>query len=335
MLNFFMNKQKNGISWLLAMVFCLLSNSAIAINSADISDLIKAFEKRESPFLKDVDNLKNASSNHIDAYARYMKFLDKELNKAYKTTRSKLSAKQQLELKESQINWLKFRDTEFALIKNTWNQKDYGGSAEISQSRHRCTIVRDRVLHLLYYAMANTNQDDQFSNSAKVSKDCSRDHDYCEGYITPYKIKDNSVADYSWDEKKYERGDNILTLNIHYKNGDLVIIEHTYLYKSFYKINISYNIVKNHPKKPDDAQVSQFLARLYQEHVPKTQYKIKFRPSFEKFILNDLEKNPDEKFMHEYNVHNKKSSIVIEIDKKDISNTSEVFSTLYSLTAHF
>ncbi|MEJ2611661.1 MAG: lysozyme inhibitor LprI family protein [Candidatus Thiodiazotropha sp.] len=51
------------------------------------------------------------------AYDDYQIFLDKELNNAYGILMKHLPDAQKKELKQSQRNWIKFRDAEFRLIK--------------------------------------------------------------------------------------------------------------------------------------------------------------------------------------------------------------------------
>lgn len=141
---------KNG---LLLILFSLLTNSVLAIDNPDAPDLTGEFEKREQPFLNAIENPRNGSRDYLIAYDNYLLFLDSELNCAYRLIKSKLPTEQQQELKESQLNWLKFRNTEFELIKNTWSRQNFGSSAGISRGSYRSTIVKNRVLQLLYYAI--------------------------------------------------------------------------------------------------------------------------------------------------------------------------------------
>ncbi len=142
--------QKNA---LFLVLLSILSNCAIALDNPDAPDLIGEFTKKEEPYLKAVNNPENGSRDYLIAYDNYLIFLDKELNSAYNLIKSKLPKEQQEELKASQLNWLKFRDAEFKLIKNTWTRKNFGSSAGISRGSYRSTIVKNRVLQLLYYAI--------------------------------------------------------------------------------------------------------------------------------------------------------------------------------------
>ncbi len=149
-----MNK-KSVSAWmrgLLLISFSLLMSSVFSIDNPDAPDLIGEFEARERVFLEEINNPHNGSRDYLIAYDNYQKFLDDEMNKFYHFVKSRLSAEQQQELINSQCHWVKFRDTEFKLIRNTWARQDFGSSAGISRGSYRCTIIRNRVLQLLHYA---------------------------------------------------------------------------------------------------------------------------------------------------------------------------------------
>ncbi len=146
---------KNVRAWikgLLLISFSLLINPVFAIDNPDAPDLIGEFETREQVFLKAINNPRNSSRDYLIAYDDYQKFLDDELNRAYHLIKSKLSTERQQELKSSQRNWIKFRDAEFELIKNTWTRQNFGSSAGISRGSYRSTVIKNRVLQLLHYA---------------------------------------------------------------------------------------------------------------------------------------------------------------------------------------
>lgn len=140
------------IKVLLLISFILLTNPVFAIDNPDAPDFIGEFETREQNFLKAINNPHNSSKDYLIAYDNYMNFLDDELNKAYHFFKSKLSTERQQELKSAQRNWIKFRDAEFELIKNTWTRQNFGSSAGISRGSYRSAIIKNRVLQLLHYA---------------------------------------------------------------------------------------------------------------------------------------------------------------------------------------
>ena len=83
----------------------------------------------------------------------YQTFLDKELNQAYSLLMAKLPPARQAELKTAQRHWIAFRDAEFELIKNNWTRENFGSSAGMSQGAYRCSLIKNRVIQLLYYAI--------------------------------------------------------------------------------------------------------------------------------------------------------------------------------------
>ncbi len=146
---------KNVYVWikgLLLISLSLLMSQVSALDNPDAPDFIGEFESRQQVFLKEINSLYNDSRGYLIAYDNYQRFLDDELNKAYRFVKSKLSTDRQQELINSQRNWIKFRDAEFKLINNTWTRQNFGSSAGISRGSYRCTVIKDRVLQLLHYA---------------------------------------------------------------------------------------------------------------------------------------------------------------------------------------
>jgi len=145
--------QKN--IWLKCLVLfsMMLVNTANAIDNPDTRNYIGEFQSRELQHLEEIDNPNNTTLDFSEAYAEYQVFLDRELNIAYKLIKSKLSAERQAELKQSQQNWIKFRDAEFEFINNNWIRKNFGSSSGLSRGNYRTTIIKNRVSQLLFYAI--------------------------------------------------------------------------------------------------------------------------------------------------------------------------------------
>lgn len=85
------------------------------------------------------------------AYAGYERFLDAELDKAYKALLLKLFGPARVKLKRSQDDWHKFRRAEFAFIARNWTAKTFGSSSVLLRGAYRTAIIRDRVTTLLHY----------------------------------------------------------------------------------------------------------------------------------------------------------------------------------------
>lgn len=134
-------------------VVLLLATLTYAIDNPEVPDYIGEFKSREKVFIDKINNPKNTNQEYLVAYNDYLIFLDKELNTAYSSLIPKLPKDHQEELKNSQKKWLKFRDAEFEFIINNWTRDSFGSSAWISRGGYRTTIVRERVMQLLYYLL--------------------------------------------------------------------------------------------------------------------------------------------------------------------------------------
>lgn len=149
-----MQQIRNSWLGLAALTVVLFSNLTFAIDNPDAPDLLAEFELREKSFVAAIEKPTNTTTDYSIAYANYQDFLDKELNKVYKTFRTMLPADKQKQLKTSQVSWLKYRDLEFAFIDSTWNNIDFGSSSVISRGQYRASLIRNRVVQLMHYANA-------------------------------------------------------------------------------------------------------------------------------------------------------------------------------------
>lgn len=149
-----MQKIRNSWLGIAALTIVLFSNLTFAIDNPDAPDLVAEFELREKSFVAAIQKPTNTTTDFSIAYADYQDFLDKELNKVYKTLRKNLPADKQKQLKTSQVSWLKYRDLEFTFIDSTWNNIDFGSSSAISRGEYRASLLRSRVVQLMHYANA-------------------------------------------------------------------------------------------------------------------------------------------------------------------------------------
>ena len=147
-----MRTKYSFIKSLLVLITSLVINTSYALDNPDSPDHLGQLKEREKNFLSAISNPANGTRDTIRAYHKYKLFLDKELNKAYKTLQSNLSDKQQEELKKSQEHWMKFRDAEFELINNNWTRSSFGSSFAISRGQYTSTIIRERLIQLLHYS---------------------------------------------------------------------------------------------------------------------------------------------------------------------------------------
>ena len=152
MVRIIMKKQKKWLQSILLLVTGLVLNTACAIDNPDAPDLTSQFKVNEQPYLKSINNPENGTRDTIRAYHEYKIFLDKELNKVYRSLKSKLSTERQKELKSSQLNWIKFRDAEFILINNNWDRSSFGSSFAVSRGEYSSKVIKNRLMQLIHYS---------------------------------------------------------------------------------------------------------------------------------------------------------------------------------------
>lgn len=130
-----------------------MNNIAHALDNPDAPDYVAQFNARSQVHEQAADDPKLTNPGIAAAYYNYELFLDKELNAAYQLLRSKLPKAQKEELKNSQRQWIKFRDAEFEFINHNWTRAHFGSSFILSRGGYRTSIIKNRVIRLLHYAM--------------------------------------------------------------------------------------------------------------------------------------------------------------------------------------
>ena len=122
-----------------------------AIDNPDAPDYVADFQQRAKVFETAIQKNAKTTQGYLKSYADYEQFLDRELNTTYKALITKLDTAQQNKLKQSQRDWLKYRDAEFTFIADNWTSKQFGSSSVLSRGAYRTTITQDRVMLLLNY----------------------------------------------------------------------------------------------------------------------------------------------------------------------------------------
>jgi len=133
-----------------ALPLLLLVAVCFAVDNPESPDYVGEFRQRASVYEKRAGNAATTQAA-VEIYANYEKFLDKELNSAYKLLLAKLPTAQQAQLKEAQRQWIKYRDAEFALIADNWTPENFGSSAFLSLGAYRTDVINNRVTQLLSY----------------------------------------------------------------------------------------------------------------------------------------------------------------------------------------
>ena len=139
--------------YLFVSALLLLNSSCYAIDNPDAPDYIEEFKARAQVYETVIHEQAETTQDYIKAYDGYEVFLDDELNEAYKSLLKHLDNAQKLQLKQSQRNWIEYRDAEFEFITDNWNRQNFGSSAALSRGAYRTTIIKNRILVLLSYLM--------------------------------------------------------------------------------------------------------------------------------------------------------------------------------------
>lgn len=128
----------------------LLPGSSHAIDNPDAPDYVGQFRSQAQQY-EAVINEQLDGKSAADARGNYARFLDEQLNDAYRELLTKLSSAQQEQLRKSQRAWLRYRDTESAFVDANWTPAQFGSSSTLSRHDYRTSIVRDRIEQLLNY----------------------------------------------------------------------------------------------------------------------------------------------------------------------------------------
>ena len=125
--------------------------SAWAVDNPDAPDYVADFESRILPYEEYIHKEASTTFDYSKGYRELYGVLDKELNSAYKQLMSRLPKESKNKLRLSQKQWMKFRDSEFIFISNNFNKANFGSSSTISRGNYRTSIVKSRIMELLWY----------------------------------------------------------------------------------------------------------------------------------------------------------------------------------------
>lgn len=135
----------------IVLVCCLNTSWVWAIDTPDAPDYVAEFEARIAPLEEFIRTQAKTTLDFSKGYSDLERALDRELNKAYKKLMGKLPEANKNAIRESQTQWIKFRDLEFAFLTQNFNRENFGSSAVISRGSYRTSIIKSRVKALLHY----------------------------------------------------------------------------------------------------------------------------------------------------------------------------------------
>lgn len=141
-----------GVIFYSAMLFAALTAMpSLAIDNPDAPDHIGEFRKHIQEHEVVIHQRTKTTQDALKAYADYERFLDNELNQVYKALSINLGVEQTAKLKQSQRDWLKYRDSEFDFISENWTNNNFGSSSVLSRGGYRTALIRDRIILLMNY----------------------------------------------------------------------------------------------------------------------------------------------------------------------------------------
>lgn len=138
------------IQWEIMLLAVWFGPFAVAIDNPE-SRVVARFEERSKPYLDSIDSASESNGETAQAYYKYEKFLDVELNLVFNALLIELDEDTRRDLVTSQNKWLTHRDAEFIFIDNNWVAAKFGSSFKISRVAYRSDLVKNRVTELLYY----------------------------------------------------------------------------------------------------------------------------------------------------------------------------------------
>lgn len=138
-------------SYTLLVYAVLAAPFAHAIANPDAPDYVGQFEQRAQPFENNLGN-QTGIFDTSQAGVVYAKFLDKELNKVYRSLLKKLTdPKAREQLRISQRAWLAFYKAETDFIATNWVPDNFGSSYELSRQSYWTALTKQRIEVLLTY----------------------------------------------------------------------------------------------------------------------------------------------------------------------------------------
>lgn len=134
----------------LALILAGLAFPCSALDNPDAPDRVGEFQRRMAEYQANVENARSTIDT-IEAYHAYEEALDNELNRAYRLLMSRMGPESKRLLRDSQREWIRYRDKEFAFIDGNWTRENFGSSFVLSRGAYRAKIVEQRVIRLLRY----------------------------------------------------------------------------------------------------------------------------------------------------------------------------------------
>ncbi len=142
---------KKFITKTLAYGFICFSQACFAIDNPDTVDYTQQFLVEVNDYENQLNEMDLTGVDVLARYSKYIDFLDSELNNAYGLARDKIPAEEFDRLKQSQRQWIKYRDAEFNFIDVNWVQENFGTSSRLSRFHYKTSVIKARTIQLYDY----------------------------------------------------------------------------------------------------------------------------------------------------------------------------------------
>ncbi|OHY91346.1 hypothetical protein BI375_06570 [Vibrio rotiferianus] len=142
---------KKFMTYILTYCFVFFSSSSFAIDNPDAVDYTQRYLEVVSQYESQLNTIDSTGVDVLAKYSNYMDFLDSELNNAYGLAREKIPSKEFDNLKQSQRQWIKYRDAEFEFIDVNWVQENFGTSSRLSRFHYKASVIKSRTTQLYDY----------------------------------------------------------------------------------------------------------------------------------------------------------------------------------------
>ena len=133
---------------LVALILLILCGTSSAIDNPDIPNLVAEFESRARVF----EGETWGETPHSSLKEGYQEFLLSELDRAYVRLTDKLRGEARRKFVVSQLQWEKYKESEFKFIDENWQPATFGSSYRVSRFEYRAVILKARIVVLLNYA---------------------------------------------------------------------------------------------------------------------------------------------------------------------------------------
>ncbi|MFE8072577.1 DUF1311 domain-containing protein [Marinobacteraceae bacterium S3BR75-40.1] len=139
-----------------SFVFLLLALSSVACQAVDnpeAPNYLESFRSEASTFEQSIYQEAQSTAEMVDAYQRYIQFLDKKLAATESAIEKELREPDRSTFITSQSAWESYRKAERDFISSVWTRKNFGSSSDVSRLSLYAHLLKSRIELLLKYRL--------------------------------------------------------------------------------------------------------------------------------------------------------------------------------------